>query len=109
MSHPGRFRIPSRNRAYEAQLHPALRSARRLERILDSLRAEIEAGESTVRVRRVFARPREIFRLEIEQPSWGYLRTTLLDRDALEELLAQDGVRDRVEIGALEPPGWRNG
>ncbi|MAE94909.1 MAG: hypothetical protein CL910_09645 [Deltaproteobacteria bacterium] len=98
MSTSGRFRVPSRNRAYEAHLHPALRAARRVERILDSLRTEI-AGEATrVRVRRVFEQPREIFRLEIEAPSWGYQRTTLLDRDALEELLAQDGLREQIEI-----------
>lgn len=97
MSQPGRFRIPSRNRAYETHLHPAMRAARRVERILDSLRAEIEGGEVRVRVRQIFERPREIFRLEIDQPAWGYQRTTLLDREALEELLAQDGVRDRIE------------
>ena len=101
MSQPGRFRIPSRNRSYEAHLHPAMRAARRVERILDSLRAEIEGGEVRVRVRQVFERPRAIYRLEIEQPAWGYQRTTLLDRDALEELLAQDGVRDRIEHASL--------
>ncbi len=98
----GRFKIPSRNRSFEAHLHPAMRAARRVERILDSLRAEIEAGEVRVSVRRVFERPREIFRLEIDQPAYGYQRTTLLDRDALDELLAQDGVRDRIELRMAE-------
>ena len=98
MSQPGRFRIHSRNRAYEQHLHPAVRSARRVERILHSLMTEIQGGEATVRVRQVFERPREIFRIEIEDPQWGYQRTTLLDRETLEELLAQDGVRERVEV-----------
>ncbi len=98
MTQPGRFRIPSRNRAFEQHLHPAVRSARRVERILLSLMAEIQGGEHTVRIRQIFERPREIYRLEIESPEWGYQRTTLLDRDTLEELLAQDGVRERIEI-----------
>ncbi|MCP3985702.1 MAG: hypothetical protein GY723_15030 [bacterium] len=98
MSQPGRFRILSRNRAYEQHLHPAVRSARRIERILHSLMAEIQVGEGRVRIRQVFERPREIFRLEIESPEWGYQRTTLLDRDTLDELLAQDGMRDRIEM-----------
>ena len=41
------------------------------------------------------ASPREVYRLEIEVPELGYQRTTLLDRDALEELLATDDVRAR--------------
>ena len=75
----------------------------RVHRIVDSLRDEIlAAGESTtLRVRRVFSTPREIFRLEIERPEFGYLRTTLLDRDALEALLESDEVRDRVAEVAL--------
>ena len=34
--------------------------------------------------------------MEIDRPDQGYLRTTLLDRDALEDLLATDDVRERV-------------
>jgi hypothetical protein len=103
MTNPGSFRIPSRNRTYEAFLDPALRSARRTQRILDSLRSEIagaaEAGVGgTVRIRRIFEHPREIFRLEIEAPSMAYQRTTLLDREALEELLEAEEVRARVRI-----------
>jgi hypothetical protein len=51
-----------------------------------------------VRARRGFDTPREIFRLEIESPGLGYQRTTLLDRDALEELLAIDAVRSRLQL-----------
>jgi hypothetical protein len=54
-----------------------------------------------VRVRRILSEPRELFRLEIEIPEQGYQRTTLLDRDALEELLEFEEVRERV--GELPP------
>ena len=36
------------------------------------------------------------FLVQIERPEQNYQRTTLLDRDALEELLATDDVRERV-------------
>jgi len=67
-------------------------------RILDSLRAEIEDGDTRVAARRVFERPREIYRLEIESSSLGYQRTTLLDRDSLDELLAMEGIRALIEM-----------
>lgn len=98
MANPGSFRLISRNRAFDDYENPAMRGARRVERILDSLRVEIANGESTVRVRRIIEHPREIFRLEIESEGLGYLRTTLLDGDALEDLLATDDVRARVRI-----------
>lgn len=74
----------------------------RTQRLLDSLREEIlEAGESCdLRIRRVFVEPREIFRLELARPEFGYQRTTLLERDALEELLEYDGVRAIIETHA---------
>lgn len=102
MTNPGSYRVLSRNRAFDAYLDPTLRSARRTQRIIDSLRSEITDpdGGGTVRIRRVFAQPREIFRLEIEAPALGYLRTTLLDRDALEELLEAEEVRARVHISS---------
>ncbi len=102
MSNPGSYRILSRNRVLEAYEDPALRAARRTQRILDSLRSEIVVGdaEGTVRLRRIFERPREIFRLEIESPALGYQRTTLLDRDALDELLEAEEVRARLGVGA---------
>lgn len=98
MEHSGRYKLASRNRALEAYLDPAVRSARRVRRILDSLRDEIGCGGTAVRVRRIFARPREIFRLEIESPELGYQRTTLLDREALEALLEAEEVRSRLRI-----------
>jgi hypothetical protein len=94
----GSYKIAGRSEAFDGYLDPAVRFARRVERILDSLRAQITADDmaKTVRVRRILSEPREIFRLEIEIPEQGYQRTTLLDRDALEDLLEVEGVRERV-------------
>jgi hypothetical protein len=97
MRPPGSYKIASRNRALDAFLDPQVRGARRVRRILQSLRDEIVEGAADgLRIRRVFSSPREIFRLELELPELGYQRTTLLDRDALEELLAAEDVRARV-------------
>lgn len=94
----GSYKIANRSLAYERMLHPSLRSARRVERILQSLREEIVGGPGPVgvRIRRILSDPREIWRLEIQLPELGYQRTTLLDRDTLEELLASEDVRERV-------------
>jgi hypothetical protein len=93
MKPPGAYRIASRNRSFEAVLEPSVRSARRLERILGSLRSQIrEGGRERVRLRRVFKDPREIFRLEVEFPELACQRITLLDREALEQLLSAEDV-----------------
>src|SRR5262245_40225239 len=94
----GSFRIARRFPALQASEDPFLRRSRRIARLLDSLRLEIQDGTTTVRARRVFETPREIFRLEIASPDLGYQRTTLLDRDALEELLEVDAVRSRLRL-----------
>jgi hypothetical protein len=68
----------------------------------ESLLERLEGGEGrSLRIRRVFTHPREIYRLELELPELGYQRTTLLDRDALEELLEADAVRQAVETAGL--------
>jgi hypothetical protein len=74
----------------------------RSQRVLESLRSEILEGGAAgnLRIRRVFRSPREIYRLELELPERDYQRTTLLDRDALEELLEADEVRAIVGKGA---------
>jgi hypothetical protein len=89
----------------EACLGALLHGDRRCQRILESLRAEIleGGGGSNLRIRRVFQTPREIYRLELELPDLGYQRTTLLDREALEELLEADDVRKVVENSTV---GW---
>ncbi len=96
MRPPGSYKIASRNRAFDAMLIPELRSAERVRRILDSLRSQILEGSDGLRIRRIFTSPREVFRLEIDVPEMGYQRTTLLDREALDELLATDDVRALV-------------
>lgn len=93
MRPPGSFKIASRNRAFDAYLAPEARSERRARKLLDSLRAQILEGGDALRIRRIFTTPREVYRLELELPELGYQRTTLLDRDALEELLTADEVR----------------
>lgn len=70
----------------------------RSERIVNSLRAQILEGDDaqSLRIRQVFEDPRAIYRVEIGRPEQGYQRTTLLDRDALEDLLATDDIRARI-------------
>ena len=106
MSARGTFKIGrragvSRDPVLDA-LDPILRGDRRVRRILESLRNEIVEGGGgrNLRIRRVFQTPREIYRLEFELPELGYQRTTLLDRDALEELLEADDVRALVDPAA---------
>lgn len=83
----------------DAFLSELARGEHRIRRILDSLRSEIveSGGGPSLRIRRVFETPREIYRLELELPEMGYQRITLLDREALEELLEADDVRAAVE------------
>jgi len=113
-----RYRQSARPLAFEPALHAAAvrtvadaddflarlaKSEHRVSRILASLRSEIlEGGDgASLRIRQVFRTPREIYRLEIELPELGYQRTTLLDREALEELLEEDQVREVVETASL--------
>ena len=93
MPQRGSFRIASRDRAWEASLGPGAAQRQATGAAARLARLEIQDAATTVRARRVFETPREIFRLEIESPGLGYQRTTLLDRDALEELLEIDAVR----------------
>jgi hypothetical protein len=97
--------VPASQRtAYDPLLDPVLGGLPRLQRILDSLRSEIieGGGDGNIRVRQIFREPREIYRLELELPELGYQRTTLLDRDALEELLESDAVREIVRASVME-------
>ena len=83
----------------EALVASAQHADTQAQRVIDSLRDEIvEAGDACeLRIRRIFLEPREVFRLELERPEYGYLRTTLLERDALEELLESEGVQEIVD------------
>ena len=114
MRPPGSFKIARRHRLGHKgpRANPAATPYHRLplsdedpsQRLLDSLRNEIiEGGEAgNLRIRCVFRSPREIYRLEFEIPERDYQRTTLLDRDALEELLEADEVRAIIGADALE-------
>ena len=111
MRPPGSFKIARRhstqcvstttaaNSHADACLPPLFAGVHRSDRILDSLREEIlESGEGcSLRIRCVFREPRELYRLELRLPEFDYSRTTLLGREALEELLESDGVRTLVE------------
>ena len=99
----GAYKIANRNRIFDAFADPMPTSDYRMQRILESLRNEIleVGGGENLRIRMVFQNPREIYRLELELPALGYQRTTLLDRDALEELLSADDVREVVSSGSL--------
>ena len=102
MKPPGTFKLLGRarrgSRTQEDPLDPLSLCVDRSDRIVDSLRMQILEGEpdQELRIRQVFQDPKEIFRVEIDCPEQNYQRTTLLDRDALEELLATDDVRERV-------------
>ena len=100
----GTYKIANRARSLGARIDPLMSSELRSQRIVDSLRDEILGGGhgQNLRIRQVFRTPREIYRIELELPEMGYLRTTLLDRDALEELLAVDEVRERLRSSPLD-------
>ena len=98
-SRPGSYRILMRSRrAIEDQLSPELAATRRIERMLASLLEEFRCANTVVRARCIFREPREIFRLEIDNPERGYQRTTLLDREVLDELLEHRDVRERLAL-----------
>ena len=98
-SQPGSYKILMRSRrSIEEQLAPELASLRRVERILASLLEDFRCEATVVRARCIFREPREIFRLEISNPEQGYSRTTLLDRDVLDELLEHPDVQARLAL-----------
>ncbi len=99
MQPPGTFKIHSKRRPAEPgylALHPLEFRNSRAQRIIDSLREQILEGGGSLRIRRIFEEPREIYRIELDVPGFKYQRTTLLDGDALEELLEIEEVRSRV-------------
>jgi hypothetical protein len=100
-------RLPSRNQAYDDYVDALAFGELRVQRIVDSLRREITDGGpgQSLRIRRVFETPREIFRIELDVPGMNYQRTTLLDREALEELLAAEEVRDALQTPLGDPGG----
>jgi len=114
MRPPGSFKIARRHRfgrtppCANGAVSPCrdlpLSDEDRSQRVLESLRNDIlESGEAgNLRIRCVFRSPREIYRLEFEIPEREYQRTTLIDRDTLEELLEADEVRAIIGADALD-------
>ena len=98
MKPPGSYRLLGRPRNEDPLLEP-MRCAGRGQRIIDSLREQIScAGVAPLlRIRRVFETPRAIYRIELEVPEMNYQRVTLLDSDALEELLQVDELRSLLD------------
>jgi hypothetical protein len=96
MQPPGAFKIHRRRRAEPSFADPLSCLNTRTQRIVDSLRDEILASGENLRIRQVFQEPRAIYRIELDVPDMSYQRTTLLDGDALEELLEIDEIRTRV-------------
>jgi hypothetical protein len=99
MKPPGTFKLLGRARRTSSEsMDPLTLCVDRSDRIVDSLRAQILEGDEdqSLRIRQIFTAPREIYRVEIDRPEQSYQRTTLLDREALEDLLATDDVRERV-------------
>jgi len=95
MKPPGSYKLARRCPATPSLLDEIAPGEGRTQRIVDSLREQIAAGGTAdVRIRQIFESPREIFRVEINLPDMNYHRTTLLDRQALEELLEADEVRE---------------
>ena len=96
MKPPGTFKIHRKRLIELSATDPLACLNTRTQRIVDSLRDEIlESGEN-LRIRQIFQEPRAIYRIEIDVPDLNYQRTTLLDGDALEELLEIDEIRVRV-------------
>jgi hypothetical protein len=99
MKPPGTFKLFGRARRTAPDvMDPMSLSVDRSDRIVDSLREQILEGDAdqSLRIRQIFKDPKEIYRVEIQRPEQNYQRTTLLDREALEELLEMDDVRERV-------------
>ena len=102
MKPSGSYRLLGRRRAIDPLLEP-MQLAGRTQRVVDSLRDQITNSEETqkLRLRQVFKDPVAIYRLEIEVPEMNYQRITLLDGDALEELLEIDEIRTRLVESAV--------
>jgi hypothetical protein len=99
MKPPGTFKLlGNARRGTRDAMDPLTLCDDRSDRIVNSLRTQILEGddEQSLRIRQIFNDPKEIYRVEIERPDQSYQRTTLLDRDALEDLLATDDIRARV-------------
>jgi hypothetical protein len=100
MRPPGTFKLLGNARRTTAHhaMDPHTLCDDRSDRIVDSLRSQILEGDEdqSLRIRQIFDDPKAIYRVELDRPEQSYQRTTLLDRDALDDLLATDDIRARV-------------
>ncbi len=85
---PGRFRLSNQPPGLRAGLDPWGEGQRRVRAILHSIQQDVFEG-ATARVRQILSSPHELYRVEVEREEWSYLRTTILDRDALEALIEE--------------------
>ncbi len=86
---PGSFKLQNQRGSFPLAEDPwSLVGGRRLCRIIDSIQSDLDLG-GTCRVRQILNGPRELFRIELERPEMSYERTTILDREALTQLLEQ--------------------
>jgi len=99
MQPPGTFKLHRNRRTAASYLDPLACLNTRTQRIVDSLRDEILASGENLRIRQIFQEPRAIYRVEIDVPDMNYQRMTLLDGDALEELLDCDMIQSLLRDG----------
>ncbi len=85
---PGRFRLSNQPPGLRAGIDPWGEGQRRVRAILHSIQQDVFEG-ATARVRQILSSPHELYRVEVEREEWSYLRTTILDRDALEALIEE--------------------
>ena len=85
---PGSFKLQNQRR-FSLHADPFdFLTGQRIGRIIDSIHSDLDNG-GTCRVRQILKNPRELYRLELQRPDMSYERTTILDRDALSQLLEQ--------------------
>ena len=102
MKPPGTYKLSFRSVEPPDLMDQLAPGESRVRRTLDSLREQIRQAEATnLRIRQIFQNPREIFRVDLDLPEANGQRTTLLDRDALEDLLETEAVRDA--LGRKQP------
>ena len=102
MKPPGTYRLTYRSAEPPDLMDQLAPGESRVRRTLDSLREQISQAEATnLRIRQIFQNPREIFRVDLDLPGANCQRTTLLDRDALEDLLETEAVQDA--LGRKQP------
>jgi hypothetical protein len=93
---PGSFKLSNQRRPFIDDDPWDVVTGPRVRKIIASIQSDIGEG-GRCRVRQILKNPRELYRLELERPDMSYERTTILDRDALTELLEtlpEDTVRD---------------